>query len=75
MINKLDPLVNSIITDIIKILISNRYTNAKIEQRIIPTLVSILNTTTISKTEVENTEQKDYSTLITVRYLVLVFFL
>lgn len=39
----LDPLVNSIVVDIFKTLIANPYTNQKIEQRLLPTLTSILN--------------------------------
>lgn len=61
--NSSDPMVNSIITDIIKILICNPHTNAKVEQRLIPTLVSILNTTQGNPDE-EN-YQKNLSTLLT----------
>merc|ERR1719468_230799 len=49
--NTSDPLINSIITDTIKVVISNPYTNEKIEERIVPTLTSILNTTMETKNE------------------------
>jgi len=64
--NTNDPLVNSLITDIIKSLISNPFTIAKVEQRLLPTLVSILNTTSTSKSELDNNEQKDLTNLLTV---------
>lgn len=63
--NTSDPLINSIITDTIKIIISNPYTNSKIEERIVPTLTSILTTTINTKMNSE-CEQKDLSTLLTV---------
>ena len=62
--NTNDPLVNSLITDIIKCLINNPFTVGKVEQRLLPTLSSILNTTLTSKTE--QTDQKDLTSLLTV---------
>jgi len=41
--NNTDPMQNSIVADIIRILIANPLTNPKIEQRLVPTLVSIIN--------------------------------
>jgi hypothetical protein len=38
-----DPVLNSIVIDIFKIFINNPYTNAKVEQRLLPTMASILN--------------------------------
>ena len=61
--NTNDPLVNSIITDILKTLIQNPNTNTKIEARLMPTLLSILNTKLVPKLDAE--DQKDYSTLLT----------
>lgn len=61
--NTNDPLVNSIITDIIKVLINNPHTNNKVEQRLMPTLNSILTQTSAPQPD---GEQKDYSNLITV---------
>lgn len=61
--NTNDPLVNSIITDIIKTLINNPYTNAKVESRLMPTLISILNTTSTAKQN--SPDQKDFSNLLT----------
>jgi hypothetical protein len=55
-----DPLVNSIITDIVKTLINNPYTYAKIELRMMPALISILNNTSMTG------EKKDISSLISV---------
>ena len=63
--NTSDPLINSIITDTIKVVISNPYTNEKIEERIVPTLTSILNTTMETKNE-----HKDLSTLLMVSFLI-----
>ena len=58
-----DPLVNSIITDIIKTLINNSYTYSKIEQRMMPTLIGILN----SNPKLETGEEfKDLTSLLTV---------
>ena len=72
-----DPMVNSIITDLIKILINNHQTNTKIEQRLVPTLLSILNMTHSPKNE-EINEKKNFSTLLTVRifkiYKIKIFF-
>lgn len=65
--NTTDPLVNSLICDIIKNLLANPYTNEKMEQRLLPTLVSILNTTIASKLQANN-DQKDFSTILTVRF-------
>jgi hypothetical protein len=59
-------MVNSIIVDILNTLISNSFTNKKIETRLMPTLNSIINTTLVPK--IENGEQKDLSTLITVSF-------
>ncbi|RNA14456.1 importin-9 [Brachionus plicatilis] len=52
--NTSDPLVNSIITDIIKILIKNKYTNQRIEERLMPTLISILNSSLSPKSDDTN---------------------
>ena len=60
-------MVNSIITDLLKKLINNPYTSAKIEHRLMPTLVSILNTTTAPENK-STKEQGDFATLITVRF-------
>ncbi len=57
-----DPMVNSIVTDIIKILICNEQTNEKMEQRLVPTLVSILSQ---SQTKSESNDEKNFSTLLT----------
>ena len=54
-----DPVINSIVIDIFKILISNTHTNQKIEQRLVPTLTSILNAPST----------KDLSGLLTVSFL------
>lgn len=62
--NTTDPLVNSLICDIIKSLLTNPYTNEKMEQRLLPTLVSILNTTISSKQQANN-EPKDFSAILT----------
>jgi len=64
--NTNDPLVNSLITDIIKSLINNPYTISKVEQRLLPTLISILNTTLNSQSEHNNGDQKDLTSLLTV---------
>lgn len=57
--------MNSLICDIIKSLLTNPYTNEKMEQRLLPTLVSILNTTISSKQQANN-EPKDFSAILTV---------
>lgn len=59
-----DPMVNSIVTDIIKILICNQHTNEKMEQRLVPTLVSILNQSQ-AKCDSANGDEKNFSTLLT----------
>lgn len=64
--NTNDPLVNSLITDIIKSLINNPYTISKVEQRLLPTLISILNSTLNSTSEYNNSDQKDFTSLLTV---------
>ena len=61
----LDPLVNSLITDILRTLINNPYINSKVEQRLLPTLTSILNTTLVPKMDDPN-NQKDFANLLTV---------
>ena len=61
--NTNDPLVNSIITDLLKTLINNPFINEKIEQRLVPALISIINVTTGSKGD---SEKKDFSSLLTV---------
>jgi len=62
----LDPLVNSIVTDIIKTVITNEYTYKKMEERLVPTLISILNQTLASLNN--RYEQKDVSCLLTVKF-------
>ena len=42
--NTSDPLVNSIVTDMIKCLLANAHINDKVQQRLLPTLTSILST-------------------------------
>jgi hypothetical protein len=64
--NTNDPLVSSLISDLIKNLLTNPFTNEKMEQRLLPTLISILNTTISSKLQNNNADQKDFSTLLTV---------
>ena len=64
--NTNDPLVNSLITDIIKSLINNPYTISKVEQRLLPTLISILNSTLNSTSEYNKSDQKDFTSLLTV---------
>jgi hypothetical protein len=66
--NTNDPLVNSLITDIIKSLINNPYTISKVEQRLLPTLISILNSTLNPTSEYNNSDQKDFTSLLTVSY-------
>ena len=66
--NTNDPLVNSLVTDIIKCLINNPFTISKVEQRLMPTLFSIINSSITSKLE-QNTSQKDLTSLLTVIFL------
>jgi importin-9 len=69
--NTNDPLVSSLISDLIKNLLTNPFTNEKMEQRLLPTLISILNTTISSKLQNINADQKDFSTLLTVKLIIL----
>ncbi len=62
--NNTDPMQNSIVTDIIRILITNPLTNQKIEHRLVPTLISIINNANSSNLGAQ-TDQKDLSTLLT----------
>jgi hypothetical protein len=62
--NTNDPLVNSLITDIIKCLIGNPFIIGKVEQRLLPTLNSILNQTLTNKDH-QTMDQKDLTSLLT----------
>lgn len=72
--NTNDPLVNSIVTDLLKTLINNPFTNEKIEQRLMPTLISIINATTASSSAKGDSEKKDFSSLLTVNSSSLLIF-
>jgi hypothetical protein len=64
--NTNDPLVNSIVCDLLKKLITNPYTNIKIEQRLMPTLTSIISNSLANKLENQSVmDQRDFSSLLT----------